>query len=85
MRAIAAGAMIISLSIAVVGAAAAQQRAQAQPSYGDMPAPAGHRQPTSAEITGADQVKSEESASAKAIKQENERLDRLIRSICRGC
>jgi hypothetical protein len=36
-------------------------------------------------ITGAGQVQSEESTLAKMIEQENERLDRQLRGICRGC
>jgi hypothetical protein len=36
-------------------------------------------------ITGADQVQSEEDAFAKMIEEENGRLDRELRGICRGC
>ena len=36
-------------------------------------------------ITGAGQVQSEEDAFAKMIEQENGRLDRELRGICRGC
>ena len=36
-------------------------------------------------ITGANQVQSEENALAKMIEQENARLDRELRGICRGC
>jgi hypothetical protein len=36
-------------------------------------------------ITGADQVQSEENTLAKMIEQENERLDRQLKGICRGC
>jgi hypothetical protein len=36
-------------------------------------------------ITGADQVQSEENAFGKMIEQENGRLDRELRGICRGC
>jgi hypothetical protein len=36
-------------------------------------------------VIGADQVDSEENALAKMIEQENARLDRELRGICRGC
>jgi hypothetical protein len=36
-------------------------------------------------IAGADQVQSEENSLAKMIEQENIRLDRQLRGICRGC
>lgn len=36
-------------------------------------------------VTGASDVQSQESALASLIQQENARIDRLIRSICRGC
>ena len=36
-------------------------------------------------VIGADQVESEENALAKMIEQENARLDRELRGICRGC
>jgi TolA-binding protein len=36
-------------------------------------------------ITGADQVQSEENALARTIERENERIDRQLRGICRGC
>jgi hypothetical protein len=41
--------------------------------------------PTQDKVIGADQVQSEESALAKTIEQENARLDRELRGICRGC
>jgi hypothetical protein len=43
------------------------------------------RQPTRDEVKGADQVQSGEDALAKRIDEENVRLDRLLRGICRGC
>ena len=43
------------------------------------------RQPTRDEVNGADQVESGEDALAKRIDEENARLDRLLRGICRGC
>jgi hypothetical protein len=43
------------------------------------------RQPTRDEVKGADQVQSGENALAKRIEEENVRLDRLLRGICRGC
>lgn len=36
-------------------------------------------------IVGADQVQSEQNAFAKKIEQENGRIDRSIKGICRGC
>jgi hypothetical protein len=41
--------------------------------------------PTKDDVTGADQTQSEENALAKKIEQENERIDRELRGICRGC
>jgi hypothetical protein len=41
--------------------------------------------PTQDKVIGADKVQSEESALAKRIEQENARLDRELRGICRGC
>jgi hypothetical protein len=41
--------------------------------------------PTLDKVIGADQVRSEENALAKTIEQENARLDRELRGICRGC
>ena len=43
------------------------------------------RQPTRDDVKGADQVQSGENALAKRIDEENVRLDRLLRGICRGC
>ena len=40
---------------------------------------------TQDKVIGADQVGSEENALAKTIEQENARLDRELRGICRGC
>jgi hypothetical protein len=40
---------------------------------------------TQDKVVGADQVESEENALAKLIEQENARLDRELRGICRGC
>ena len=36
-------------------------------------------------VMGADQVQSQENGLAKTIEQENDRLDRQLRGICRGC
>ena len=41
--------------------------------------------PTQDKIIGADQLQSEDNALAKTTEQENARLDREIREICRGC
>jgi hypothetical protein len=113
MRAIFAGIIIVAASTAL-HAAESQKQARIQPAYGYMQAPAGHRQPTKDDVTGAhqvqfdkksldkdnelldlpstqdkvlgaDQVESEENALAKTIEQENARLDRQLRGICRGC
>ena len=73
MRWIAVGMIVVSVSTAVVDMAQAQQ------------GPLGHRQLTLSGLGGPDQVKSQESGLAKVIEQENERLDRLLRGICRGC
>jgi hypothetical protein len=43
------------------------------------------RQPAGHDVKGADQVQSGEDALAKRIDEENARLDRLLRGICRGC
>ncbi len=43
------------------------------------------RPPTPDDVTGADQSKSDDGALTKMIDEENARLDRLVRSICRGC
>jgi hypothetical protein len=40
---------------------------------------------TQGQVIGADQVQSEENALGKMIEQENARLDRELRGICRGC
>jgi hypothetical protein len=41
--------------------------------------------PTQDKVVGANQVESEENALAKMIEQENARLDRELKGICRGC
>jgi hypothetical protein len=41
--------------------------------------------PTRDKVIGANQVESEENALAKMIEQENARLDRELKGICRGC
>ena len=41
--------------------------------------------PSQDNVGGAGHVQSEENALAKRIEQENDRLDRQVRSICRGC
>jgi hypothetical protein len=46
MRSLFAGMMMLSASMAVVGAAQAQIQSQRPPGYGSMQAPIGHRQPT---------------------------------------
>jgi hypothetical protein len=43
------------------------------------------RPSTQDHVIGADEVQSAESALAKTIEQENARIDRLLRGICRGC
>ena len=78
MRARAVAIVLLSLSIAGLAGAQAQQ-------HPDTPAPVAQRQLTPADIGGADRTRSEESGLAKVIEQENERLGRLLKSICRGC
>jgi hypothetical protein len=41
--------------------------------------------PSQNHVTGADQIESDDSAMTKMTEEENARIDRLIRSICRGC
>jgi hypothetical protein len=41
--------------------------------------------PTQDAVRGADQVQSEENGLARRIEQENGRLDRELKGICRGC
>ena len=41
--------------------------------------------PTQDKIIGADQLQSKDNDLARVIAQENARLDRTIRGICRGC
>jgi hypothetical protein len=41
--------------------------------------------PSQNHVTGAAQIESDDSALTKMIEEENARIDRLIRSICRGC
>ena len=41
--------------------------------------------PPTQDVTGAYEVQSEENALARLIEQENDRLDRQLRGICRGC
>ena len=41
--------------------------------------------PTQDETIGADQLQSKDNALARMIGQENSRLDREIRGMCRGC
>lgn len=70
MRFILAAIMVLSASAAVAHAAETPAR--------DLP-------PTHAEVTGARPSQVEENALAKTIEQENERIDRQLRGICRGC
>jgi hypothetical protein len=44
-----------------------------------------HPPPTHDKVTGVGQVEAAENALAKMIGQENARLDRELRGICRGC
>ena len=85
MRSIAVALVLISVSSTVVSTAQAQQQAEVQPGHGSMVRPAGHRQPTLAAVPETGQIKVDENGPANAIDQENARLDRLIRGICRGC
>jgi hypothetical protein len=83
MRSIAVGFIAISLLTAAAETAQTQRRAAAtQPIKGHMAV--GRHQPILA-VTEAEQVKSEENGLSKVIEEENERLDRLLKGICRGC
>lgn len=85
MRSIAVGIIVVCVSAALLSMAQAQQHAETQPGRTYMAGPAGHRQPTLSDVPGADQARSDESGLAKVIGEENERLDRLLQGICRGC
>jgi hypothetical protein len=41
--------------------------------------------PSEDPVPDADQIQSEENSVAKTIEEENDRLDRLVKGICRGC
>jgi hypothetical protein len=71
MRAIFAAIIIVAASTALVHAAEAQKHARIQPAHGYMQAPAGHRQPTKDDVTGAHQVQFDK----KSIDKDNELLD----------
>ena len=73
MRSIAVGMIVVSVMTAVVDMGQAQQ------------GPLDRRQPALSELVRLDEVKPQESGLARVIQQENERLDRLLRGICRGC
>ena len=91
MRSIFVGIIIVSASTAVVHTAEAQKLARSpnQVQFDktsiekdnellDLP-------PTQDKIIGADQLQSKDNDLARMIAQENARLDRTIRGICRGC
>ena len=71
MRSIFAAIIIVSASTAVVHTAEARKLARSQPAYGYMQAPAGHRQPTQDDVTGANQVQFDK----KIIEKDNDLLD----------
>jgi len=73
MRSIAVGMIVVSVMTAVVDMGQAQQ--------GQLD----RRQPALSELARPDEVEPQESGLARVIQQENERLDRLLRGICRGC
>jgi len=85
MRSVLVGIIAVSLSAALVTMARAQQPADGAPGLAHMTRPVGHAQPTAPGVAAADRIKSEESGTGKMIDQEDERIDRLIRGICRGC
>ena len=89
MRWIFAGLIVLSASTAVVRAGEADKRAEVRTGDRTSQAPVRHRQPARPDVTGAPagagEVQPEESNLAKTIEQENDRLDRLVRGICRGC
>jgi hypothetical protein len=71
MRSIFAAIIMLSVSTAAVHAAQAQRHAQIQPGYGYMQAPAGHRQLTQDDVTGANQVQFDK----KRVEKDNDLLD----------
>jgi hypothetical protein len=71
MRSVFAAMIIVSASTAVVHAAEDRKLARSQPAYGYRQAPAGHRQPTQNDVTGANQVQFDK----KIIEKDNELLD----------
>jgi hypothetical protein len=73
MRSIAVGMIVVSVMTTVVDMGQAQQ------------GPLDHRQPILTDLARPDEVNPQESGLARVIQQENERLDRLLRGICRGC
>jgi hypothetical protein len=78
MRSIAIGFIAVSFLTAAAETAQTQQRAAAtQPGQDHMGV--AHHQPT------LGQLKSEGSGLSKVIEEENERLNRLLKGICRGC
>jgi hypothetical protein len=85
LRSIFAGMIMLSASSAMVHAAGVARQAGSQSGYGYVLAAAGHRQPTRDDVKGADEVPSDENGLAKRIDEENARVDRLLRGICRGC
>jgi hypothetical protein len=83
-----AGLILLSASAAVVRPEeVSNAKAQARP--GTTKAPVGDRQAARPDVAGAPTgvggVQPQENSLAKTIEQENERLDRLVRGICRGC
>ena len=91
MRSIFAAIIIVSASTAVVHTAEAQKLARSpnQVEFDkasiekdnellDLPA-------TQEKIIGADQLQSRDNALGRLIAQENARVDRAIKGICRGC
>ena len=83
MRSLAVAIIIACLSTAVMDMAQAQQPAEGAPGQGSMVRPVDHRQPRPADVAGAEAAKPDESGVGKIIGQDNARIDRLIRSICR--
>jgi len=83
-----AGLIMLSASAAVVRPEEVSN-AKAQPRHGMTKAQVGDRRATRPDVTGAPtgagEVQPQENSLAKVIEQENDRLDRLVRGICRGC
>ena len=89
MRWALAGLIMLSAATVAVRADETDERAELRTGDRTSQAPVGHRQPARPDVTGtqggAGEAQPQENSLAKTIEQENDRLDRLVRGICRGC